>query len=633
MKIMNTVSKIFICFSILFNANLLAQKKPHNNLSIGNIYAVKSRASYEKIKIINDASETIKEFLLRSTKELQQPNSGLKLIYDKISPVGRHYTFQQLYNNIPVFNATIKASVDKEKSIYLIINETVDLFFLNAATINSQVARLNKTTFIKNFVSAKFKSPVGYKNEINICTTKSNEAFAVQKFEISSSNKEGGFDLLSLVDEKGSILFQKDQRLYLRSRAPFAAGDSITVSVFYPNPATSAHVAAGIGAYVDNNDADDAILNANRVNKKVEATLTNGIYSLENKYVIMKDLSSPSNAPPTQANPIFSFTRNQKQFEETNAFYHITSMQTYIQSLGFTNICNFQTPVDAHGIDQDQSYFTPGANTLTIGDGCIDDGEDADVLVHEYGHACSFSANAGNNNNSDRGSLDEGFGDYQAASYRRQIDDYDWGFVFPWDGGSEGECGGWAGRRCDRTKVYPADLATDIHLNGEIWASAMMSIWTILGKTTTDKLMYQSLYDWTDNMTMPDAAQLIITADNNLNGGINYSILCAEFKKYGLFAGNCGSGINDNYTTNSNLKILNSSGFAFANENLTIILPSIEQKINLEVFDVAGKKIFQAERENTNTIVLKPTDFEKGFYLINVKANNKNYSGKIVLLH
>lgn len=626
MKTLNSLSKVMLCIALMTSSQIFAQKKPSTNLNIGSIYAVKSRPSYEKIKLSSDDPETVKSLLIKRIKELQQRGVSLKLVYNTTSPGGKHYTYQQLYNDIPVYNASIKASVDNEKNINVIINETVDLSFLKTSTIKSQVANLNKKDFVTNFVSAKYRISVEHKQEINICVTGNNKAFAVQKIEMSASNDDGGFDILSLVDENGTIIYQKDLRRYYRSCTPLA-GDSITVSIFYPNPITYAHATAG-GNYADNNNADNATLTADRVNKKVVATLTSGTYSLVNKYVIMKDLSAPANTPPTQTNPVFNFTRSQQQFEEVNAFYHVTTTQEYIQSLGFTNICNYQTPVDAHGTTADNSFFTPGANTLTIGDGCVDDGEDADVFIHEYGHACSHSANNGNTNSSDRGALDEGFGDYQASSYRRRIDPFNWGYVFPWDGIPS--C--WGGRRCDVTTVYPGGLAGEIHTDGQIWASAMMSIWTILGNVTTDKIMYESLYNWTDNMTMPNAAQLVINADNLLFGGADFSVLCAQFKKYGLYSGTCGTGI-DPIPYTDEIELLNSSGFAQGNGNLSIVLPTTEQNISLEIFDVTGRKVYQTEKENTNTITLDPKDFEKGFYLISMKTNSRNYSAKILRLN
>ena len=63
---------------------------------------------------------------------------------------------------------------------------------------------------------------------------------------------------------------------------------------------------------------------------------------------------------------------------------------------------------------------------LVLGTGGVDDGEDADVIVHEYGHslqdqaAPSFAADAAR-----AATMGEGFGDYMAAAmsaldHRRQ---------------------------------------------------------------------------------------------------------------------------------------------------------------------------------------------------------------------
>ena len=129
MKSLNILNRIFLCVVIAVPFGAFAQKKANNNLNIGSIYAVESRSSYEKIKVGNDDPEVIKNLLIKKIKELQYPESSLKLTYNKTSPVGKHYTYQQYYNNIPVYNALIKASLDKEKNIYVIINETVDLSF------------------------------------------------------------------------------------------------------------------------------------------------------------------------------------------------------------------------------------------------------------------------------------------------------------------------------------------------------------------------------------------------------------------------------------------------------------------------------------------------------------------------
>ncbi len=630
MKHFNSISKLFLCSSLALSIGAFAQKPSGNNLNTGSIYIVNNSPVFEKVKLGSDDPEVVKAYLMNTIKELKVPHTSLQLSYSQTSLVGKHFTYQLYYNNIPVYNATIKAALDNAKDISLIINETVDVSFLNLSTINAQVANLSSPNFVKQYVASKNSTTITYKNELQICITKINEGFAVQKIDMSSQDEIGGFDIFALVDENKNTVYQQDIRRYAKRQNSSSIGDTITVSIFKPNPITFAHAIAG-GAYVDNNDADNATLTADRVNAKVVATFSAGVYSLANPYVKMLNLTSPANTPPTSSTPTFTYTRNPDQFEEINAFYHITKMQEYIQSMGFTNLCNFQTQCDAHGTTQDNSWFTPGPNSLTIGDGCVDDGEDADVFVHEYGHAVSHSANNNSFSSSDRGALDEAFGDYQATSYRRAIDAYDWGYVFPWDGIPA--C--WGGRRCDlTTTIYPSGLVGEVHSDGQIWASAMMSIWTILGKTITDKLQYTSLYNWTNNMTMTNAATLVINADALLYGSAHYGTLCTQFNFYGLHSGSCATtGIDAGPFKGTDLIIKNSEGFAVGNGHLIIEVPTTESKINYEVFDIAGRKVAQGEKTNTNTFSLNATDFDNGTYILNIKTSNKNYTSKILRIN
>ncbi len=518
----------------MFSLKTSAQKPSNNNLNQGSIFEITSKPYYDKVMLGSDDPEKVKSLLIQKIKNLQNNEVDIKLSYDKTSPLGRHLTYQQYYHNIPVYNGTLKAALDKSNNIYLIVDETMTISDLDVGTLNAQMAKLNEADFVNNNVVKRSAYHIDYTNEINICVNKNNQAFAVQKIEMRSKSDDGGFDIMALVDENGNTVYQRDLRNYFKTAKTSTPPDSITVSIFNPNPVTYAHAVAG-GSYADNNDADNATLTADRVTVKVVATYTAGVYKLENSYIKMVNLTAPNNVVPTSTTGIFNYTRNPDQFEETGAFYHVTKMQEYIQSIGFTNLCNFQTQCDAHGTTQDNSWFTPGPNSLTIGDGCVDDGEDADVFVHEYGHAVSHSANNNSFGSGDRGALDEAFGDYQATTYRRIMDAYDWGYVFPWDGIPA--C--WGGRRCDGNKVYPGSLVNEVHSDGEIWSSAMMAIWTVIGKNVTDKLQYTSLYNWTNNMTMPNAAQLVINADNILYGGAHFSTLCAKFTQYGLYSGSC----------------------------------------------------------------------------------------------
>ncbi|MEZ4916786.1 MAG: hypothetical protein R2836_07345 [Chitinophagales bacterium] len=53
-----------------------------------------------------------------------------------------------------------------------------------------------------------------------------------------------------------------------------------------------------------------------------------------------------------------------------------------------------QISVDTHGNNgADNSFFSPATPLrLIFGEGGVDDAEDADVIIHEYGHAISHFA-------------------------------------------------------------------------------------------------------------------------------------------------------------------------------------------------------------------------------------------------
>ena len=74
------------------------------------------------------------------------------------------------------------------------------------------------------------------------------------------------------------------------------------------------------------------------------------------------------------------------------AYFQINRAESYIQSLGFGD-------ATANGIDDraqvavadafkdDNSFYSPATRKIKYGSGGVDDAEDADVILHEYGHA------------------------------------------------------------------------------------------------------------------------------------------------------------------------------------------------------------------------------------------------------
>ena len=255
-------------------------------------------------------------------------------------------------------------------------------------------------------------------------------------------------------------------------------------------------------------------------------TLVNGWFRLEGPYVKMKDISSPFDSVAKSADGNFYFTRDQQAFEDVMVYYHIDTFQRYLQGLGFMNLQNRPFPFDAHGYDnQDNSQFVPdGLNSyIRFGDGGVDDAEDADVIIHEYGHALSYAAAPGSNSGFERRGLDEGVGDYLAASYSRSMNAFNWAKIYTWDGHNEF----WAGRDADITYPYSGSLS-NIYQIGSVWAAMLMRVEVRLGRTTTMKLAMQELYANVASQSMYDAARHLLDADTLLFAGANSQVLLEE---------------------------------------------------------------------------------------------------------
>jgi len=328
--------------------------------------------------------------------------------------------------------------------------------------------------------------------------------------------------LLRVDAETGAILGARDSRV-------FVDGSGYT---FDPDPLTTAEVNYG-GNYADNNDADTAELNAERVpNALRDLTYSGGVYHLNGPFVRIVDFEAPSSPPVTSPDPHgFVYTRSQQGFEDVNVYYHIDNSQRHIQSLGFFNIQNLSIVCDPHGVNgQDNSYYSPGSNRLSFGEGGVDDAEDADVILHEYGHAIQHAMVPGWGGG-EAGSIGEGFGDYWAGSHSASVSSFRDYWVFNWDGHNNF----WDGRILNSTMHYPEDMGGSIHSNGQIWSAPLMQSWREGGREVMDRLILKSHGYLGSGPTMPTAAAAIMQADLDLYDGLHAGTLDWFFTRRGFF--------------------------------------------------------------------------------------------------
>lgn len=236
-------------------------------------------------------------------------------------------------------------------------------------------------------------------------------------------------------------------------------------------------------------------------------------------------------------------TRSKNKFEALMAYYHIDQAQQYIQSLGLLPINEESQNVVVDSFGADNSFYSPGADEIQMGTGGVDDGEDADVFVHEYGHAVQNAQNddAFPGSGNQAGAQGEGFGDYLAEAYSTETVGFDaeWSHcVMEWDATSYDNNSLYPPGICLRRTDNPDTLSehkhfcgtnagggspNEIHCVGEVWASALFELRTALGDdgggdAIMDKVVLASHQLDPPSPSFQEASEALIAADESEYG-------------------------------------------------------------------------------------------------------------------
>ena len=290
--------------------------------------------------------------------------------------------------------------------------------------------------------------------------------------------------------------------------------------VFDPNPVVTN---GGVGDLEDAGDADSSDLTSLRE----PVTLQNmkaGQKCLVGTWVRATNRSS--DVCRTRRD-FSSLTRGPDGFEAVMAYYYVDATQRYIQSLDFTaGINERRQRVRVNQFADDNSYYDPGNREIRMGTGGVDDGEDAEVIVHEYGHAVQDAQAPGFGDTLGGGAVGEGFGDYMAAAMSTQSTGGSMGFsdvcIFDWDAVSYTSSG------CGRTIATRAGLddlssscRSSVHCRGQVWSSGLWRLRATLGtdsdsRSVVDRVVLSSNFMLDSNDVETDAARKLIEADELL---------------------------------------------------------------------------------------------------------------------
>ena len=280
-------------------------------------------------------------------------------------------------------------------------------------------------------------------------------------------------------------------------------------SVFISNPVQS----SGDQSLTDQKDAAAAV----PASAYYEVALTNldGSGYLRGDWANVR--STTGNAAYA-ADGVFRYTRNDDRFEQVMAYFWVTEAQRYLQSLGFgsdldpVNLESQDVRINQYG--QDNSFSWSKHDYIRLGKGGVDDAEDGEVIVHEYGHAVHDAQVDGFGASLEAGAIGEAFGDYLAvtvglvvAAQHGVAVNAPAACVADWDAVSYTRTEPHCLRRIDKDKHYPDDLTGRIHADGEIWSRALWDIRQALGATGADRIIINAQFGFAADTSFSTAAK------------------------------------------------------------------------------------------------------------------------------
>jgi len=305
-----------------------------------------------------------------------------------------------------------------------------------------------------------------------------------------------------------------------------------TGQVFFPNPVASLQNQS----LTDQKDANYPALQP--AYKIVTLTNLDGSGYLQGDWA---NIRGETGNPAFSNTNTFVYTRDDDRFEQVMAYYWVTEAQLYIQSLGFgstlrpINMESQDIRINQYGVDN--SFSWDKHDLLRFGKGGVDDAEDAEVILHEYGHAIQDSQMVpfGFGTSVEAGSIGEGFGDYFAVTVSNVIaPTQDPACVADWDSISYTPGPVHCLRRVDQNLQYPEDLNGRVHHDGQIWSRALWDIRNALGHVKADTIILEAQFQFAPDTNMPDAAQATVNAAQSLYGTAEANAVLAAFQARGI---------------------------------------------------------------------------------------------------
>ncbi len=416
------------------------------------------------------------------------------------SPTGDHVRFQRLASDgTPIADVTLSVHLGRDGNTRIVDDHPGAFRLVGARTISDAEARAAARAVVRDgeiedIALAHVAIPHG-----------DDTVHPGFRATVSTRHPTHAWDVLVDGDGVATLGRDRDWR---------ATG---TGYVYDPNPLAQTGDFANMH---DNSGATSPALDAARI--QVTLADLDGSGVLRGTWVDAHPKSVVARA--TSPTATFLYDRASLQFDETMVYYHLDRVQTQLQALGFTDAnARVQTAI-VDGETADNSMYSESDKAIHYGTGGVDDAQDADVIVHEYGHAVQDNIVPGWGGG-DEGAMGEGFGDLLAAS-TEPIDPVAHPMVVTrkclatWDATEYDTSTPPCLRRVDGTKHYPEATMGEVHADGEIFSAANEDLYTALGDPALGlKLVIESFYSLNTTATFQKWVDALVAADTALAAG------------------------------------------------------------------------------------------------------------------
>lgn len=246
--------------------------------------------------------------------------------------------------------------------------------------------------------------------------------------------------------------------------------------------------------------------------------------------------------------------RGTLEFEGAMTYYWVDYTQRLVQDLGFDYHADDPvTLVPRDESEENNAFYLFNEDRIHMGVGSdgLNEAEDAQGIIHEYGHALVQAA-IPFIGSAEGGAFHEGFSDLVAFFTTLEYRSVDPPCLFAWV--EERDCL----RRVDGDGVYPEDLVFESHVDGEIYTGAVYDYFVArLGEeglaiedcgdrdrnpcdAVRDEVFATALGSMgflTPNLDLDDAATAFNAADLALSGGANGALIAERFGAHGFDVG------------------------------------------------------------------------------------------------